>query len=123
MRTDEQRQHTKELVAALRSGKYKQGRSYLRRANNFCCLGVACDLAGEKWVPRDSQTDPVYDIFENGARRNGSMPYSVMVYYGFRDCNGIYGKTSLVENNDNEYKDFYQIANIIESEPKGLFNE
>lgn len=32
---------------ALRSGEYKQGRGTLRSDNNFCCLGVACDIAKE----------------------------------------------------------------------------
>lgn len=27
-------------VAALRSGKYKQGTGYLNRDGKFCCLGV-----------------------------------------------------------------------------------
>lgn len=41
-------------VAALRSGEYKQGRGALRIRNsddswNFCCLGVACELAGVDW--------------------------------------------------------------------------
>ena len=36
-------------IAALRSGKYKQGVNWLRRDNKFCCLGVLCDIMGEKW--------------------------------------------------------------------------
>lgn len=31
-------------VAALRSGKYKQGFGRLRSKNRFCCLGVLCNL-------------------------------------------------------------------------------
>ncbi len=32
-------------LEALRSGRYKQGRKYLRDKNNqFCCLGVLCDV-------------------------------------------------------------------------------
>lgn len=35
-------------LEALRSGKYAQGRKYLRRINDdgdrFCCLGVLCDI-------------------------------------------------------------------------------
>lgn len=31
-------------LEALRSGRYKQGISYLRRNNKHCCLGVLCDL-------------------------------------------------------------------------------
>jgi len=27
-------------IKALRSGKYKQGKSYLKSDNGFCCLGV-----------------------------------------------------------------------------------
>lgn len=34
-------------VAALRSGKYKQGRTTLKnRDSEFCCLGVLCDISG-----------------------------------------------------------------------------
>lgn len=33
-------------VAALRSGKYKQNRLSLFRDGAYCCLGVACSLAG-----------------------------------------------------------------------------
>lgn len=38
----------KKWVDALRSGEYKQGRTYLRRRkdNTFCCLGVLCEVAG-----------------------------------------------------------------------------
>lgn len=31
-------------VAALRSGEYKQGTGQLRYRNEFCCLGVLCNL-------------------------------------------------------------------------------
>ena len=31
-------------IAALRSGKYEQGKGRLREGDKFCCLGVACDL-------------------------------------------------------------------------------
>lgn len=34
----------KKWIAALRSGRYEQGTGALRTGNNFCCLGVACDV-------------------------------------------------------------------------------
>lgn len=38
---------------ALRSGQYQQGFGRLKEGNNFCCLGVVCDLAakdgGKHW--------------------------------------------------------------------------
>lgn len=45
-------------IAALRSGKYRQGKYVLKQINSggasFCCLGVLCDLAakdgGEPWA-------------------------------------------------------------------------
>jgi len=38
-------QHIKQLwVDALRSGEYQQGKDFLRREGNYCCLGVLCDL-------------------------------------------------------------------------------
>lgn len=44
-------QAIKELwLAALRSGKYKQGRSQLRRGDSWCCLGVLCDLATKQGI-------------------------------------------------------------------------
>ena len=39
-----------EWVAALRSGKYKQGQRYLRSCNDaYCCLGVLLDIEGVQW--------------------------------------------------------------------------
>jgi hypothetical protein len=42
--TTEQRQHTTELVAALRSGEYEQANDRLADGETRCCLGVACEL-------------------------------------------------------------------------------
>lgn len=44
-------------VAALRSGKFKQGTVYLESAGGqFCCLGVLCNVAG---VPRKGDSTGV----------------------------------------------------------------
>lgn len=32
-------------VAALRSGKYEQGKAALKTGDRFCCLGVLCDIS------------------------------------------------------------------------------
>jgi hypothetical protein len=38
-------------VTALLSGEYKQGKGWLRSRNEeFCCLGVLCDLASKEGV-------------------------------------------------------------------------
>jgi hypothetical protein len=39
-------------LEALRSGKYDQGKSWLRQGDSFCCLGVLCDLVDPTgWRP------------------------------------------------------------------------
>lgn len=49
-------------LAALRSGKFKQGRYRLRRGDTYCCLGVLCevvhkDVGGWWWArPRENET-------------------------------------------------------------------
>ena len=42
----QQKANRKKWVAALRSGKYKQGKGQLydNLDEKYCCLGVACDL-------------------------------------------------------------------------------
>ena len=43
---EEQAANRKLWIAALRSGKYEQGKYRLRVNDKFCCLGVACDILG-----------------------------------------------------------------------------
>lgn len=41
------RERIKLLIAALRSGKYEQGRACLKTSDGkYCCLGVACEVFG-----------------------------------------------------------------------------
>lgn len=51
-------------LAALRSGEYQQGKGSLRGKNNeFCCLGVLCDIAVKNGVipePRLVKGSTVY---------------------------------------------------------------
>lgn len=60
-------------TAALRSGDYKQCREQLHEADSdqYCCLGVLCDLAVKAGVLAPFQ-----------AVRN---PYNRAVYYGYPD--------------------------------------
>ncbi len=57
------RKLVKQWVAALRSGKYKQGQGKLRtvaqgeEAPRYCCLGVLCELikGSDGWKPETNQ--------------------------------------------------------------------
>jgi hypothetical protein len=120
--------NAKKWVAALRSGRFKQGFGMLNENNEFfCCLGVLCEVAIENGLPLTKGTYPsgaVYykaDIF-------GNLPNEVMKWAGLRDSLGEYGnekeffdRKGLHIDNDRLKLSFSQIADIIESEPPGLF--
>lgn len=44
--TPEQKFNLAAWIAALRSGEYQQTHRALRSSGGFCCLGVACEVAG-----------------------------------------------------------------------------
>ena len=116
--------NAKKWVAALRSGKFKQGRSYLQMGDNYCCLGVACVIAKESGV---------YINMERGLDKSGAscwgndiyeLPSQVRDWLNLSTDIGTFRlntkRSSLVDLND-DGKTFLEIADIIESEPKGLF--
>jgi hypothetical protein len=105
--------NAKKWVKALRSGEYKQGNMRLRSGDEFCCLGVACDLYGarngKKWQGNY--------FMGNNAR----LPEAVKDWLGLASALGVsFGMKSLAMLND-AGASFSEIADIIESEPEGLF--
>lgn len=116
--------NVKKWTAALRSGEYAQAEGVLRDSNDaFCCLGVACDVyakeVGGEWR-------------EGGFFRAGSgetlndtskyaLPGRVREWLGLDDASGQYEGAALIDHNDDDKLPFDQIADIIESEPDGLF--
>jgi len=45
-------------IAALRSGKYKQGQGQLKFGDEFCGIGVLADVAGFEWQADDGVIVP-----------------------------------------------------------------
>ena len=87
-------------LKALKSGEYKQGKKALKNPNNeFCCLGVLCDVKGES-VAVNWEDD-------------GAMTPNFGFYDNIGMCIGYGLKTALVEMND-EGKSFEEIADYIE---------
>lgn len=113
-------------TAALRSGKYGQGKGRLRVDNNYCCLGILCELQGRLIKENGIWVDP-YDYAKEdedcGAecslsgdnplakelRDLGSFPEDLYVE---SDQHIIYH--ALSELNDSGFV-FNQIADIIEA--------
>jgi hypothetical protein len=114
---------------ALRSGEYKQTRGALKNQHGYCCLGVACDIAlknGVEIVVTESHS--VGDIpgftFYNG--HSVGLPDVVRDFFGLRDRYGKFEESDisvqdLANLNDSRNLTFEQIADVIDSNPKGLF--
>ncbi len=119
--------NAKKWVAALRSGEFKQCRKMLCNGQEYCCLGVACEVyirEGHKLkhTPSDSSIEIGY------AGSFGTPPKEVLTYFGIWDDEGRYWldeihDSSLVNENDEKCKTFEEIADLIESQPAGLFVE
>lgn len=113
---EEQAQHRKEWVEALRSGKYEQTRLRLKDNMGYCCLGVACDISGlGEW-------EKVEDHPHEGCKYLGRMTDlspEVADYFGI-DRDGTLVEVadhaeleSLIGMNDNR-ESFEKIAEFIE---------
>lgn len=73
-----------EWVAALRSGEYKQGQGVLRSRNDeFCCLGVLCDLAVKDGLAVDVRKDDECWWYYDD--QTGVLPFSVAEWAGLND--------------------------------------
>lgn len=119
----------KQWVEALRSGNYKQGDMLLRDTHdNFCCLGVLCDIHAKMFKKEWVQLDHVaYRYVDSQAALPlvvmlwaeipdgfcslpiDLVPIKVMDVLSSRDC-GI----DLADINDSKVFDFNQIADVIE---------
>lgn len=120
----------KKWVEALRSGKYLQGKGYLAQQDDsgeyrYCCLGVACEILREELNLEISGKGRQKEYHYNSY---SLLPKIVAVVSnlntqegGFRDKNG--NEICLTSLNDDTKKTFAEIADIIESQPKGLFRE
>ena len=115
-------------VDALRSGKYVQGQSCLRKTvegvSTFCCLGVACDVyaqeVGGSWGPMDQRRDVKFTDPEKSVA-SGFLTPAVTKWLGLLWIDGRNVKHSLSRLNDFDHFTFTQIADFIESQPEGLF--
>lgn len=131
-------QNAKLWIETLRSGKFKQGRGHLKVRSeeagmyDHCCLGVACELYKEatgdgEWRINDSNY-PKFVTPGDPYPPNTDLPDPVTEWLGLAHRNGRFyenGDTSrpnfLSNVNDRPDSSFEEVADIIESEPEGLF--
>ena len=103
-------------IEALRSGKYRQTKEYLKRGDKYCCLGVLCEVAGfrahkeeGRWFyAEESQCLPAAVLKKVGLRNNKGALRNRKVFRG-EACH------SLADLND-AGADFNFIADVIEKQ-------
>ncbi len=104
---------------ALRSGEYKQGHDMLRNGNQFCCLGVLCDLhAKEKGVVWEEDSGGL-GLYYHYLGRDLRLPDEVTGWAGLGATDPIIKGTTLAGHNDGhpktrDPKSFEKIADLIE---------
>ena len=120
--------NAKAWVKALRSGDYHQGEGRLRKNDSFCCLGVACDIfikaGGELKVTQVAHVSEHINIYSYNETAY-VLPDVVQAWLGLDNEHGYFGDIdadgiALTDMND-DLIPFDEIADTIESEPKGLF--
>jgi hypothetical protein len=130
----------KKWVKALRSGKYKQGKSFLKQFNNkgqpkHCCLGVLCELYNDTMKKNhkktisvkcrdDSHLDYGYVTFAN---KDDSLPAVVRKWAGIKSEMGtfsyterIFKRTKCLADLNDTGKKFSTIADIIEKNVENI---
>ena len=97
-----------EWLAALRSGKYKQGEGHLNCDGLYCCLGVLCEISYERIGL--VKTDGVIVHYDN---KNSTLPKKLSEIIGLDYFGGL-KNASCVSLNDDDGKSFTEIADILE---------
>ncbi len=115
-------------LKALESGKYKATKNYLcTRIDDgvgYCCLGVACEVAGIPKLALTSRGD-IIKFDEEVSRLPDYLAAKLKMYSNGRlhviaSIDGV-NYTSLTEMNDNGFLTHPQIAAYIRANPENVF--
>lgn len=127
----------KKWIKALRSGKYKQGQSFLKQYNEknqprHCCLGVLCELYNDEMKKNHKKMLSTKIRYKNSGidcvtfnNKEGELPKIVMKWADISDSIGrCAGRCaveycSLADMNDCG-KTFKTISNFIEKNVENL---
>ena len=119
MLTKEQLTNSKKYIKALRSGKYEQTRSELKREDNcFCALGLALEVFRQETGKGTWVNDDLHRFSLDGVRSAFiATDYpQVREFFGFEDI-GVgwkHGDADLLELNG--YVSFPVLAEMLETE-------
>lgn len=107
-------------LAALRSGKYRQGTGYLKYQVNdgtirHCCLGVLCEIAIQEHAILEKFSNEPTDLhfFPIGAA-NAVLPWSVARWAGLTECNPAVPNHETLASLNDDSDDFDLVIETIE---------
>jgi hypothetical protein len=112
-----------EWLQALESGKYMQGRKWLNKGGNMCCLGVACELFKEKLrlnVVDAGAGDPIRYYAEQPNCAPDSI-VELLCLWGILGQSRTDGFRDLFQLNDDDGLTFPEIAAHIRKHPGQYF--
>lgn len=120
-------ENAQKWVAALRSGEFKQGREWLRTADDgFCCLGVACELyrreTGDGEWELNGSSSAWFFVLDD-IREGGVLPGRVRAWLGVGHTDGGSCVTTPLTRLNDAGRGFHQIADFIEEHEAVLFKE
>lgn len=101
----------KQWVEALRSGKYKQGRCWLKYGDEFCCLGVLCDLHAQTTNREWEGCGSIGNYLDHAE----SLPEEVVQWAGLNSKDPFINEKRVSIYNDERGLDFDQMSDLIES--------
>lgn len=108
-------------IAALKSGDWEQGRQYLCKDGQYCCLGVVCEIyiregIGELEVSVNTRGIKEYRDTKNEVTMKSGLPNMVADWLGVKGMFGLTtdGRSLTIHNDDG--KSFVEIANLVENE-------
>lgn len=116
--TDEEiMEHRLQWIEALESGEYKQAQEYLGRIDedggtSYCCLGVACVIAGLNQV----HADHAGLIFFGENQEDVVLPDAVMDWLGVKvpdPCINMQDAPAISSLNDDKALGFTEIAELV----------
>lgn len=125
-------EHQRAWLDALRGDEFKQGKRAMKRIDfdpetgaetvSYCCLGVACELAGVTWELQlnyfDESTDPHADAYGWTSPAmgpvQGYLPETLRELLNVDPTANTWDTNALVRANDTLGKSFAEIADALE---------
>jgi hypothetical protein len=114
--TARQKQNLTKWIAALRSGEYKQGKNALCSNDEYCCLGVACEIKGKLKISKYNSERKIDKTSDSSLMPDADWFKRTFGFEAYNTCFKVKGAeaTTLPILNDQHNLSFKRISNLLE---------